>query len=167
MAGIRGEIADQVSFSGSGDHSKSITEALLITQSNERAETLKKHLSNTENVIKFEPRRRQDIDAIVLFALPTDGRQIIPTLAFHFAAQLPVYATHHIYQGPTDTSRDRDLEKVVFTDLPWLIEQPAMQKRLAKHGLIDKDTPACSPLVLMHITCTLNLDNSASIVTRG
>lgn len=132
---LGGEIADQVSFSGSGDHSKSITEALLITQSNERAETLKKHLSNTENVIKFEPRRRQDIDAIVLFALPTDGRQIIPTLAFHFAAQLPVYATHHIYQGPTDTSRDRDLEKVVFTDLPWLIEQPAMQKKISQTWL--------------------------------
>lgn len=132
---LGGEIADQVRFSGGGDHSKSITEALLITQSNDRAKALKKHLLGTNNEIKFEPRRRQDIDAIVLFSLPTDGRQIIPTLAFHYAADLPVYATHHIYQGPTSTSRDRDLEKVVFTDLPWLIEQPAMQKKISQTWL--------------------------------
>jgi hypothetical protein len=72
------------------------------------------------------------VDAIVLFSLPTDGRQIIPTLAFHYAADLPVYASHHIYQGPTETSRDRDLEKVVFTELPWLIEQPDIQQKISQ-----------------------------------
>jgi len=132
---LGGQVADQVSFSGAGDHSKVITEALLITQSNERANTLRTHLSGTGNTIKSEPRRRQDVDAIVLFSLPTDGRQIIPTLAFHYAANLPVYASHHIYQGPTDTSRDRDLEKVMFTDLPWLIEPPVMQTKISQTWL--------------------------------
>jgi outer membrane PBP1 activator LpoA protein len=112
---LGGKIASQVSFSGAGDHSKAITQALLINQSHERTKALKKDLAGSGNLVKFEPRRRQDVDAIVLFSLPTDGRQIIPALAFHYAADLPVYASHHIYQGPTDTSRDRDLEKVIFT----------------------------------------------------
>ena len=129
---LGGEIATQVSFSGAGDHSESITQALLINQSHERAKLLKKHLSGSGNKVKFEPRRRQDVDAIVLFALPSDGRQIIPTLAFHYAADLPVYASHHIYQGPTSTSRDRDLEKVIFTELPWLIEQPEIQQKFSQ-----------------------------------
>jgi outer membrane PBP1 activator LpoA protein len=129
---LGGKIATQVSFSGAGDHSEAITQALLINQSHERAKMLKKHLAGSGNTVKFEPRRRQDVDAIVLFSLPTDGRQIIPTLAFHYAADLPVYASHHIYQGPTETSRDRDLEKVVFTELPWLIEQPDIQQKISQ-----------------------------------
>ena len=129
---LGGEIASKVSFSGVGDHSKAITQALLINQSHERAKTLKQQLAGTGNKVKFEPRRRQDVDAIVLFSLPTDGRQIIPTLAFHYAADLPVYASHHIYQGPTNTSRDRDLEKVIFTELPWLIEQPNIQQKISR-----------------------------------
>lgn len=129
---LGGEIADQVSFSGAGDHSETITQALLINQSHERAKILKTHLAGSGNAVKFEPRRRKDVDAIVLFSLPTDGRQIIPTLAFHYAADLPVYASHHIYQGPTDTSRDRDLEGVIFTELPWLTEQPSVQQQISQ-----------------------------------
>ena len=129
---LGGEIADQVSFSGAGDHSETITQALLINQSHKRAKILKTHLAGSGNAVKFEPRRRKDVDAIVLFSLPTDGRQIIPTLAFHYAAELPVYASHHIYQGPTDTSRDRDLEGVIFTELPWLIEQPSVQQKISQ-----------------------------------
>ena len=129
---LGGEIAGQVSFSGAGDHSETIIQALLINQSHEREKLLKAHLAGSGNRIKFEPRRRQDVDAIVLFALPTDGRQIIPTLAFHYAADLPVYASHHIYQGPTNTTRDRDLEKVIFTELPWLIEQPSIQQQISQ-----------------------------------
>ena len=129
---LGGEIASQVSFSGAGDHSKAITQALLINQSHERVKALKKDLAGSGNLVKFEPRRRQDVDAIVVFSLPTDGRQIIPALAFHYAADLPVYASHHIYQGPTDTSRDRDLENVMFTELPWLIEQPKIQQKVSQ-----------------------------------
>ena len=129
---LGGKIASQVSFSGAGDHSKAITQALLINQSHERVKALKEDLAGSGNLVKFEPRRRQDVDAIVLFSLPTDGRQIVPALAFHYAADLPVYASHHIYQVPTDTSRDRDLEKVIFTESPWLIEQPKIQQKVSQ-----------------------------------
>ena len=129
---LGGKIASQVSFSGAGDHSKAITQALLINQSHERVKALKEDLAGSGNLVKFEPRRRQDVNAIVLFSLPTDGRQIVPALAFHYAADLPVYASHHIYQGPTDTSRDRDLEKVIFTESPWLIEQPKIQQKVSQ-----------------------------------
>ena len=130
-AHLGGDIASQVSFSGAGDHSNAITKALLIDQSHSRAKSLKNILAGTGNRVKFEPRRRQDVDAIVLFALPADGRQVVPTLAFHYAANLPVYASHHIYQGPTSSNRDRDLENVIFTELPWLLDQPPIQQQIS------------------------------------
>ncbi len=128
---LGGDIASQVSFTGAGDHSDAITKALLIDQSHSRAKSLKSILAGTGNRVKFEPRRRQDVDAIVLFALPADGRQVVPTLAFHYAANLPVYASHHIYQGPTTSNRDRDLEKVIFTELPWLLDKPSIQQKIS------------------------------------
>jgi len=128
---LGGDIASQVSFTGAGDHSDAITKALLIDQSHSRAKSLKSLLAGTGNRVKFEPRRRQDVDAIVLFALPSDGRQVVPTLAFHYAANLPVYASHHIYQGPTTSNRDRDLEKVIFTELPWLLDKPTIQQQIS------------------------------------
>jgi hypothetical protein len=130
-AKLGGDVAAQVGFSGVGDHSDTITKALLIQQSYERANSLRKHLAVSSKGLKFEPRRRQDIDAIVLFSLPTDGRQIVPTLAFHYAADLPIYASHHIFQGPTSSNRDRDLNKVIFTDLPWLLEKPPIQQQVS------------------------------------
>ncbi|HIG37687.1 MAG TPA: hypothetical protein EYQ12_09495 [Oceanospirillaceae bacterium] len=102
-----------------------------MDQSHSRAKSLKSLLAGTGNRVKFEPRRRQDVDAIVLFALPADGRQVVPTLAFHYAANLPVYASHHIYQGPTTSNRDRDLEKVIFTELPWLLDKPSIQQKIS------------------------------------
>lgn len=138
FASLGGKVAKQMVYSGAGDHSEAITNALLISQSKARASELQSDIAGTGNKVKFEPRRRQDIDAIVLFSMPQDGRQIIPTLAFHYASDLPVYASHHIYQGPTKDSRDKDLDKVVFTDLPWLIKQIPLRKQVSKTWL-DKE----------------------------
>lgn len=73
--------------------------------------------------IEFEPRRRQDVDAIVLVAQPTIARQFKPLFAFYFGGDLPVYSPSLIYEGRPDPSRDRDLDQVRFTDLPWVLDE--------------------------------------------
>jgi len=68
----------------------------------------------------FEPYRRSDADMIFLVARPNEGRAVKPLLAYHYAGDLPVYATSHIYRGNTDRSRDQDINGIHFVDIPWV-----------------------------------------------
>ncbi len=73
--------------------------------------------------LNFEPRRRQDAEAVFIAAFPRQARQIKPQLRFHHAGDLPVYATSHVYQPGTDTSVDRDMDGLMFPDMPWSLDQ--------------------------------------------
>lgn len=67
-----------------------------------------------------EPLRRQDFDVIFLVSYPTKARQIVPTLRYFYAGNVPIFATSNIYSGTTNTSLDRDLNGVIFCDMPWI-----------------------------------------------
>jgi outer membrane PBP1 activator LpoA protein len=71
--------------------------------------------------LNFMPYRRQDIDMIFLAGTNREARGIIPALKFHHAGDLPVYATSHVYSGYLDKNADRDLDGVIFCDLPWTL----------------------------------------------
>lgn len=90
--------------------------------------------------IEPEERRRQDVDAILLAASPQDARQIQPMLAYHYAGDIPIYATSHLYDGQPDRTRDTDLNNIQFTDLPWRIREPSpthQAMRAARTSLYD------------------------------
>lgn len=69
-----------------------------------------------------EPHRRQDIDMIFLAATPRSARSIMPAFKFHHASDLPVYSTSHVYTGKPDKDLDRDLNGLVFCDMPWVLQ---------------------------------------------
>ncbi len=123
---LGGDLAGNHSFSGSGDFSKVIKNALLVQQSQDRARQLRRLFGHN---LEFEPRRRQDLDMIFLVASPTQARQIKPTLAFHYAGKLPVYATSHIYTGQKDSKSNRDLNGIKFSSLPWVFDQSSAEKQ--------------------------------------
>jgi hypothetical protein len=71
--------------------------------------------------IEFEPRRRQDVDAIFIAADDARaGRLIAPQLRFHFAGDIPTYATSDVYD-PADTAGANELNGLIFADAPALI----------------------------------------------
>ncbi len=80
--------------------------------------------------LEFQERRRQDADAILMTALPDAARLIKPMLDYHFATDMPIYATSHIYPGDANATRDVDLNGVRFCDLPWTLEPPSDAHRL-------------------------------------
>lgn len=123
---LGGRVADQATFNGNGDYSKVIKNALLVQESQTRATLLRRLFGQA---LEFEPRRRQDVDMIYLVARPTQGRQIKPTLAFHYAGELPVYASSHIYSGAPDRKSDNDLNGVKFSALPWLFDEHSAEKQ--------------------------------------
>lgn len=125
---LGGQVTGQVSFTGDGDHADSISQVLLTDTSKLRRKELQKTIATN---VKFEPRRRQDVDLVVILALPEDARQLMPTLAFHHAGDITVYATHHAYQGPTTSTRDRDLNRLYFSDIPWMLEPDTVAQQVA------------------------------------
>ncbi len=101
------------------DNLRQVTADLLgINQSRERAIDIERTIGLN---VEFEPRRRQDADAIVMVAPPAIGRQFKPLFAYYFGGDLPVYSPSIIYEGSPDPSRDRDLNNVIFTDTPWIL----------------------------------------------
>lgn len=110
------------------------TRALLnIGQSEARARKLRRY---TEQPVEFEPRRRTDIDLVFMVANPSQARQLKPALNFHYAQDLQVVATSHVYGGKPAPERDADLNGIRFVDIPWLLDN---QSEL--HRLVDQVWP--------------------------
>ncbi len=95
--------------------------------------------------LAFEPRRRQDAGAVFLAAFPREARLLKPQLDFHHAAGLPVLATSHVYTGTPDPERDRDLEGVIFCDVPWLLDPPERHPLRARIAALWPERAARRP----------------------
>lgn len=91
---------------------------LNIDQSEERRKRLQQLLGKN---LTFTPRRRQDLDMVFMLAYPDQARQIKPTLDFLFASDLQIYSTSQLYSGVQDPGRNRDLESIRFSAMPWTL----------------------------------------------
>ena len=101
------------------DNLRAVTADLLgISVSRDRAIQVERTIGIN---VEFEPRRRQDAEAIVMVAEPTVARQFNPLFAYYFGGDLPVYSPSIVYEGTPDPSRDRDLNQVIFSDIPWVL----------------------------------------------
>lgn len=98
------------------DFSASIRQLLLINESDARKERL---TANLGVELKFEPRRRQDIDLIFLAANADAGKLIRPQLRFHYAGTIPTYSTSAIYQA--GSANNADLNGIIFPDVAWIL----------------------------------------------
>ncbi|GHB31030.1 penicillin-binding protein activator [Salinicola rhizosphaerae] len=74
------------------------------------------------NLLNSDP---SSMDMLFLLALPSYARQVPPTLDFYYAADLPIYATSHLYAGTPEPRADHDLNDVQFVDIPWMIPDAA------------------------------------------
>lgn len=82
--------------------------------------------------LEFTPRRRQDIDFVFLAAFPRQARLIRPQLKFYHAADLPILATSHLYQGEINRNADRDMDDITFCDMPWTLDAPSSLQDLRR-----------------------------------
>lgn len=74
----------------------------------------------------------QSLDFLFLVADPNEGRQIKPALNFHYARDLPVFATSYIYDGTLAPRRDQDLDGVYFLDMPWILYEGTKLHQMAE-----------------------------------
>jgi hypothetical protein len=130
----QGQLAAISRFNGQQDYSKRIKEALLLQHSEARAKRVQQTIGQR---IEFLPRRRQDVDMVFLLAKPQQARSIKPLLDFHYASDLPIYATSRIYGGYENPRRDRDINGIKFTDMPWVLKPDSDLKELLNSEIRD------------------------------
>ncbi|MEO9701480.1 penicillin-binding protein activator, partial [Marinobacter alexandrii] len=115
------------------DNLRAVTADLLgISVSRDRAIQVERTIGLD---VEFEPRRRQDAEAIIMVAEPTIARQFKPLFAYYFGGDLPVYSPSIVYEGDPDPARDRDLDQVIFTDTPWTLGKENKLQAEAKQHL--------------------------------
>ena len=100
------------------DYSGPIKRLLQLNQSEKRRRNLQETIKQR---VKFEPYRRQDADFVFLAGLPPQARLLRPQLSYHYASDLPVYATSHIFSGNENISADQDIEGITYCDIPWIL----------------------------------------------
>jgi len=116
---LGGTLLESQTYAPDGsDFSEPIKRLLNIDESEQRRAALEKAI---QQPVQFEPRRRQDADFIFMAAFPRQARLIRPQLKFYYAGRLPIYSTSHVFSGKRDPDADRDIDDVMFCDIPWLI----------------------------------------------
>jgi len=117
-------VGSEIYRSKKNDHSTSIKQLLNLTTSNQRRTIIQQVIGEP---VKFDPRRRQDVDMVFIAANSRQARQIKPQLKFHRAQKLPVYATSHVSSSAGNSDDDRDLNGIRFVDIPWMLDNSENQ----------------------------------------
>ena len=105
---------------GSADFKGPIQSTFNLQNSRARHRSLEGILGQK---LEYEPRRRQDVEAIFMLGFPRQARQIKPQLRFHHAGDVPVYSTSHVFTASSDPATNRDMEGLLFCDIPWVLDQ--------------------------------------------
>lgn len=138
MEELDGLILDMERYSEDDNLRDVSAELLGINISRERAIELERTLGQN---VEFEPRRRQDADAIIMVAEPVIARQFKPLFSFYYAGDVPVFSPSIIYSGRPDPARDRDINGVNFTDLPWILDREPEFRQQAYEQFENLDGP--------------------------
>lgn len=112
-----GQIADTLAYGSNQDLTLQMARFLHVSQ-------IKSKKPTKDTPPPTGPIRRDDMDVIFVVASPQQGRLIKPLLKFYYAGSVPVYATSSIYSGTPSPRFDRDLDGVIFGDMPWVLLSP-------------------------------------------
>jgi outer membrane PBP1 activator LpoA protein len=117
---LGGEILTSGQYAhNSADFKSPIQRSLHLDSSKNRHRALERLLGEK---LDFEPRRRQDVDAIFVLGFPRQARQLKLQLRFHHAGDIPIYSTSHVFAASPDPSLDRDMDGLFFCDIPWVLD---------------------------------------------
>lgn len=112
-----GQVVDTLNYGPQDDMNTSIRNFLQVSDSEARGKRMQQVLGHK---IESAPSRREDFDMIFLLAYPSKARQIMPMLKYYYAGNVPVYATSSVYSGSANSMKDRDLDGIIFCDMPWV-----------------------------------------------
>ncbi len=109
-----GTLIESTFYSDQASLSETVAKLLATQTSKERAKKVRT-IINTR--FEFQPRRRKDIDAIVMIARPKTAKQINPLFAYHYADSIPIFSTSQVHSE----KNNNDLEGIEFIEMPWML----------------------------------------------
>jgi len=124
-------LASQSYQTSTNDYRAPIRQLLNLDQSAIRRQKVENTISRKVN---GDPYRRHDIDMIFLAATHRSARGIMPAFKFHHAGDLPVYSTSAVYTGKENIESDRDLNGLIFCDLPWILQNTSPLESVFKEN---------------------------------
>ena len=138
---LGGRIAASETFSGRETHSSSLSAVLDLDASRQRAAELRRQLAQP---IEITARRRKDIDSVFLLAPgAAEARSLKPLLAYHYAGNLPAYATSSA-NSDQDGGKESDLNGLRLVEMPSVLSggnnnAPLRGQRYARLGALGAD----------------------------
>lgn len=105
---------------------ESVGVAMRVSASQDRHDELEQILGEK---LEFLPRARGDVDAIVALVTQLEASALVPALKYHFADQVPVYATSQTIRGATPKTLQQ-LDGFRISELPWFIHGDASFRAL-------------------------------------
>ena len=121
---------------------REITGAVGIAMGVADSQSRRKELESLLNEeLEFLPRERKDVDAVVAFTNSLEAEALVPALKFHFADELPVFAT-------SQTTRSNNLQELAgfnVTALPLLASPNDIEQGMADTFELEK-----APLVALY-----------------
>jgi len=111
------------SYTSSSKSSQNLlSNILLIESSKERSRKLSRALSTP---LESFPRRRMDIDSIIMSVSLEQARSLKPQLEYNFGESLSVYLFPNWDNQAFNIKRELDLEGITLIDLPWMLNAKA------------------------------------------
>ena len=123
------------------DFSAPVKQLLNINNSEDRAKQL---IATLHRKIFYEPRYRRDADVIFLALTPLVARQIVPQLRYYQADEIATYSISSIYSGNYSPEADNDINGVIFSDMPWVLD-PGQEYSVLQHTLNNSWNQSESP----------------------
>ena len=125
---LGGLVIEKIRYtSNAGDMSSLVASGLQIDHSKDRLWSLEKILQRD---LSHRTYRREDVDSIFMLAFARSARQLRPLFDFYRAHDLPIYATSHVYAEVQNPARNSDLNRVQFSDMPWVLSPTAAARLL-------------------------------------
>ena len=109
-----GTLIESAFYSDQASLSETVAKLLATDTSKARA---KKIRAITKTRFEFQPRRRKDIDAILMIAKPKTAKQINPLFSYHYADSIPIFSTSQVHTK----DNNNDLEGIEFIEMPWML----------------------------------------------
>ena len=111
------------SYTSSSKSSQNLlSNILLIESSKERSRKLSRALSTP---LESFPRRRRDVDSIIMSVSLEQARSLKPELEYNFGESLSVYLLPDWNNQTFNIQKELDLEGIALIDLPWMLNSKA------------------------------------------
>mgnify|MGYP001235336331 FL=1 len=101
----------------SEDLNRNLSQILLLESSKERKRKLSRILSIS---LEGTPRRRQDLDSLIISSSISKARSLKPELDYNFGESLDVFFIPKWDNNEMYFKRDLDLNDIYLVDMPWM-----------------------------------------------